>query len=72
MVKRYDLSDTARAGEIGVDINIGSPVTALDDAMTGITFRTKGEGANPQLPAVVFSDTRNANDVLAMEQLRGR
>ena len=71
-IDRFTISDTARAGEIGVEHVIGSPVTALQDAMSGITFRTKGEGANPQLPAVILSDTRNANDALAMEILRGR
>ena len=72
MTNRFDLSDTARAGDIGVDINILTPVTALQDAKSGVTFRTEGVGANPQIPAVILSDTRNANDALAMEKLKGR
>jgi len=71
-IDRFTISDTARAGEIGVEHVIGSPVTALEDAKSGVTFRTKGEGANPQEPAVILSDTRSAGDTLAMEILKGR
>jgi hypothetical protein len=70
-IDRFTLSDTARQSD-GEDVVIGTPVTALQDAMSGVTFRTQGVGANPQLPAVILSDTRNANDALAMEKMKGR
>jgi hypothetical protein len=66
------MDDTSSNEKKGTPIDLGFPTTVLADGIDGLNMKTRGVGANPQEPAVVLSSTRNAADVLAMEQLRGR
>jgi len=72
MTMRFDMDDTSSNEKKGTPIDLGYPNTTLENAIDGITINTRGVGANPQMPAVVLSDTRNVGDALTMEQLRGR